>query len=77
MIVDSDSFLTSPQLSDEWTRYRFSLTFSQTTLAATDRLGIAVSVDRSGTPADTIQVLYDHPNFQSRLEVVTSTPVSE
>jgi hypothetical protein len=77
VIIDSDSFLASPQLSDEWTRYRFSLTFPGTTLATTERLGVAISVNRSGTPADTVQVLYDHPNFQSRLEVVTSTPISE
>jgi type II secretory pathway pseudopilin PulG len=77
VVFDSDSFLTSPQLSDEWTRYRFSLTFPATTIASTARLGLAISVDRSGTPADTIQILYDHPDFQSRLEVVTSTPVSE
>ena len=77
VIVDSDSFLTSPQLTSEWTRYRFPLTFSAATLASTERLGVAVSVNRSGTPADTIQVLYDHPNYQSRLEVVTSTPLSE
>jgi type II secretory pathway pseudopilin PulG len=76
-IIDADSFLASPALSDEWTRYRFSLTFPATTLAATERLGIAISVNRNGTPADTIQVLYDHPNFQSRLEAVTSTPISE
>jgi type II secretory pathway pseudopilin PulG len=77
VLIDTDSFLTSPQVDDVWRRYRFSLTFPAKTIAATERLGVAVSVNRNGTPADTVQFLYDHADYQSRLEVVTSTPVSE
>lgn len=45
------------------------------TIPAGDRLGVAISIDRGQTPADAIPVLYDHPNFRTRLEVDTTTPL--
>ena len=40
------------------------------------RLGIAIGVERDGTgPEDALQFLYEHPDFDSSLEVETSTPI--
>jgi hypothetical protein len=41
-------------------------------LSPGDRLGLAVAVDRGGTGSTQgLEFLYDHPNFDSRLEVTT------
>jgi type II secretory pathway pseudopilin PulG len=40
------------------------------------RLGVAVTLERDGTgPEDALQFLYEHPDFDSRLEVDTQTPI--
>jgi hypothetical protein len=57
-----------------WHTYRISLDFPQTTVTAAKRLGLAISVERGGSPGD-LQFLYDHPQFDSRLEVNTTTPL--
>jgi hypothetical protein len=78
--IDSDSFLISDLTADSWQEQRIGLSFPAATVAASDRFGLAVSIDRNGTPANTVQVLYDHPHpdfGRSRLEVVTSTPLGE
>jgi len=36
---------------------------------------VALSVERNGTPADAIPILYDHPTYPTRIEVDTSTPI--
>jgi type II secretory pathway pseudopilin PulG len=42
------------------------------TLNPGDRLGLAIAVDRGGTGSTQgLEFLYDHPNFDSRLEVTT------
>ena len=74
--IDSDTF-DVPTWPTSWGRVRIPLSFPATTLLATERLLVAISIDRGGTPADTVQVMYDHPDYQSRLEVVTSTPLGE
>jgi type II secretory pathway pseudopilin PulG len=59
-------------------RVRFDLTLMpplQRTLAPGDRLGVSVGVDPSGTPDNVLQFLYDHPEGESRLEVLTTTPL--
>jgi hypothetical protein len=33
-------------------------------------------VERSGTGEDALAILYDHPNYRSRIEVDTTTPLS-
>jgi hypothetical protein len=60
-----------------WTRVRLTMEFQNApkTIAVGDRLGIALSVDRTYTQADAIPVMYDHPNYPTRLEVETSTPL--
>ncbi len=61
-----------------WERIRLEMTFNGApyTIPAGDRLGVALGVERSITsPADAIPIMYDHPRYQTRLEVDTSTPI--
>jgi hypothetical protein len=44
-------------------------------IPAGDRLGVAISVERSNTPADAIPIVYDNPSYPTRIEVDTSTPI--
>lgn len=59
----------------EWTKMRLTMHFAATTVLAGDRLGVALSVDAGTTPADAIPVMYDHPNYPTRIEVDTTTPL--
>jgi hypothetical protein len=36
---------------------------------------VSIGVDPSGTPDNVLQFLYDHPEGESRLEVLTTTPL--
>jgi type II secretory pathway pseudopilin PulG len=38
-----------------------------------EQLGLAISVERSGTDGDGLEFMYDHPSFDSRLQVKTSS----
>jgi len=60
-----------------WTRVRLKMEFQGAPLAvaAGDRLGVALGVDRANTPADAIPIMYDHPNYPTRIEVDTTTPL--
>lgn len=60
-----------------WTKVRLTMEFEEAPqfVAADDRLGVALSVDRANTPADAIPVMYDHPNYPTRIEVESSTPL--
>ena len=33
------------------------------------------SVERGNTPADALSIMYDHPNYPTRIEVDTNTPI--
>jgi type II secretory pathway pseudopilin PulG len=61
----------------EWKKVRLTMTFNGApyTIFAGERLGVALSVDRSNTPADAIPIMYDHPKYPTRIEVDTSTPI--
>lgn len=61
----------------EWRTIRLTMEFNGApyTIPAGDRLGVALSVERSNTPADAIPIMYDHPDFLTRIEVDTNTPV--
>jgi type II secretory pathway pseudopilin PulG len=63
--------------SSEWGRVRLTMDFISPpyTIPAGDRLGVALSVERGNTPADAIQIMYDHPKFPARIEVDTNTPL--
>jgi Tfp pilus assembly protein PilV len=60
-----------------WTEIHVPLRFSDAAggsaqLTPGDRLGLAFGVERQGTlPGDGLQFIYDHPTFDSRLEVDT------
>jgi len=61
----------------EWTKLRLKMNIAGTlpkTVLKDQRLGVALSVDAGTTPADAIPVMYDHPNYPTRLEVDTTTP---
>lgn len=61
-----------------WTRVRLKMEFEDApvTIDADHRLGVALSVDPAKTaPADAIPVMYDHPNYPTRIEVDTKTPL--
>jgi hypothetical protein len=45
------------------------------TIPAGDRLGVALSVERGNTQADAIPIMYDHPDYPTRIEVDTTTPI--
>ncbi len=61
----------------EWKKVRLTMTFNGApyTIPKDKRLGVALSVERSNTPADAIPIMYDHPNYPTRIEVDTSTPI--
>jgi hypothetical protein len=52
-----------------------SLSGSQRRVLPGERLGVSIGVDPSGTPDNVLQFLYDHPEGESRLEVLTTTPL--
>jgi prepilin-type N-terminal cleavage/methylation domain-containing protein len=59
-----------------WTKLRLTMRISGAQeVAANERLGLALSVDAGTTPADGLQIMYDHPDYASRLEVDTTTPI--
>ena len=61
-----------------WTDLKLEMEFAEApyTIPAGDRLGVALSVERSGTAgADAIPIMYDHPRYATRLEVETTTPL--
>jgi prepilin-type N-terminal cleavage/methylation domain-containing protein len=59
-----------------WTKLRLTMNFAARTVLENHRLGVALSVDPANTPPDVaIPIMYDHPNYPSRLEVDTTTPL--
>jgi prepilin-type N-terminal cleavage/methylation domain-containing protein len=60
----------------EWTRLRLTMKIAGSQeVKEGERLGLAISVDAGTTPAAGLQVMYDHPDYASRLEVDTTTPI--
>ncbi len=68
-----------------WKQVRVTLNFNpaitvggqaQGSILAGDRFGVALASERAGTTFDAgIQVLYEHPNDPTRIEVDTTTPI--
>ncbi|MGI8460953.1 MAG: type IV pilus modification PilV family protein [Solirubrobacterales bacterium] len=56
-----------------WQKLRINLLTSPTTIATNSRLEIGISVERANTPQDALQFLYDHPTYDSRWEVITTS----
>jgi type II secretory pathway pseudopilin PulG len=59
-----------------WTKVRLTMEFpgAPYTIPAEDRLGVALSVDPGNTDAEAIPIMYDHPDYPTRIEVDTTTP---
>jgi type II secretory pathway pseudopilin PulG len=53
---------------------KVTMQFADRTVAAGQQLGLAVSVDRAVTPAS-LEFMFDHPDYATRLEVGTTTPL--
>ncbi len=62
---------------NSWAKVRLTMEFREHphSILKDHRLGVALSVDRANTPADAIPIMYDHPNYATRLEVDTKTPL--
>lgn len=59
-----------------WTKLRLTMSLAPRTVLEHHRLGLALSVDPAGSPPlIAIPVMYDHPNYPSRIEVDTTTPL--
>jgi type II secretory pathway pseudopilin PulG len=60
-----------------WTVIRLPMVFNEApyTISKEDRLGVALSVERANTDVDAIPIMYDHPNYRTRIEVETTTPI--
>ena len=54
---------------------KLTMQFVPQTVQPGERLGIAVSVERQITPAS-LEFMYDHPDYATRLEVDTTTPLN-
>lgn len=48
---------------------------SPVTIEPGERLGLALSVERSNTGGEALAFMYDHPKYPARLEVDTNTPL--
>jgi type II secretory pathway pseudopilin PulG len=71
------SCATTAWPSDRWARLQIELNYPQTTVPVNDRVGVAIAMEHDGTPAEAVQLEYDDPDFRSRLEVDTTTPLDE
>ena len=65
----------NPWPAGAWTRERVKMGFASTAVATGQRVGVEIAVRRNGTTGDVLQFMYDHPEYPSRLEVTTSTPL--
>jgi type II secretory pathway pseudopilin PulG len=61
----------------KWEKVRLTMEFSGSpyTIAAGERLGVALSVERANTGGEALAIMYDHPKLPSRLEIDTNTPI--
>jgi prepilin-type N-terminal cleavage/methylation domain-containing protein len=66
----------NPWPAGTWARRRVPMTFESATVALTgQRVGVQIAVRRNGTTGDVLEFMYDHPDYPSRLEVKTTTPL--
>jgi type II secretory pathway pseudopilin PulG len=68
-------FTKNPWQHGSWKEERFVMQFSPTTAQAGQRIGLGLAVRRNNTSGDYLQFMYDHPDFPSRLELQTTTPI--
>jgi type II secretory pathway pseudopilin PulG len=61
---------------EKWEEVTTTMTFNgPVKIEPGQRLGLALSVERANTQGDAVSILYDHPNYRSRIEVATTTPL--
>lgn len=62
---------------EKWKKERLTMTFgsSPETIFKGERLGVALSVERTNTTGAALTFMYDHPKYPTRLEVDTNTPI--
>lgn len=62
---------------NSWAKVRLTMTFNEAPypIPVGDRLGVALSLERQATDAEAIPIMYDHPQYPTRIEVDTSTPI--
>jgi type II secretory pathway pseudopilin PulG len=59
-----------------WTELHIDMNFAYAagSILEGERLGLAISVEKNGTnPGDGLEFMYDHPSFDSRLQIKTSS----
>ncbi len=65
--------------SGAWTKARMTMELNPAevpyTILKGDRLGVAISVERENTQTVAVPIMYDHPNYPTRIEVDTNTPI--
>ena len=72
--IGSCSGVTWP--SGSWQKLRIKMVSSPNlALGSNSRIEIGLSVNSAGTSADSLEFFYDHPTFDSRFEVITTTPL--
>ncbi len=61
----------------KWEKVRLTMTFNDSPypISKNERLGVALSVERTGTEGAALAFMYDHPKYPTRLEVDTNTPI--
>jgi len=67
-----------PWSSTSWGTFRVTMDFISPpyTIPVGDRLGVGISLERKTTsPAEAVQIMYDHPRYPARLEVDTNSPI--
>jgi hypothetical protein len=59
-----------------WTELHIDMNFlyAAGSILEGERLGLAISVEKNGTnPGDGLEFMYDHPSFDSRLQIKTTS----
>jgi hypothetical protein len=56
-----------------WDEVKVPLSFTALNISPGERLGVAIAVERQNTTGDGLQFMYDHPSFDSYLQVQTDS----
>jgi hypothetical protein len=59
--------------SGSWSKLRIKLATNTLSLGLNSRIEIGISVD--GATGESLEFLYDHPTYDSRYEIITTTPL--
>ncbi len=75
--TEYSTYAASEWFHEGWAPVRMEMTLKDApyTIPPGDRLGVALSVERTNTDGEAIAIMYDHPKYRTRIEVATSTPL--